>query len=113
MNAIHTAQKMSILKVMSLASLKLSGSFLARNAKRRQKQARRPIYPRTKANAMREPSSHRRITTELSRGISRRGVGGATASHTVQMITCIKKILDSLKNITNQLIILEYLRLII
>lgn len=32
----HTAQKISMLKVMNIASLKLSGSFRARNARMKQ-----------------------------------------------------------------------------
>ncbi len=49
-NAIHTAQKISILNVMNLASLKLSGRFLARKANRKLTAARRPMYPRSIEN---------------------------------------------------------------
>lgn len=41
--APQTVQKMSMLKVISLASLKLSGSFLAGKARRRQRQASMPM----------------------------------------------------------------------
>ena len=43
MKAIHTEQKISMLKVINLASLKLSGRFLDRNAKRRLSRASKPI----------------------------------------------------------------------
>ena len=42
-NVIQTAQNISMLKVISLASLKLSGSFLARKASIKHKRARSPI----------------------------------------------------------------------
>ncbi len=42
-NAIYTAQKINMLKVMNFASLKLSGRFLARKANRKLTAAKRPI----------------------------------------------------------------------
>lgn len=47
MKVIQTAQNISMLKVIHFASLKLSGSFLARNAKTKHITARTPMYPRT------------------------------------------------------------------
>ena len=47
MNAIHTAQNTSMLKVINLASLKLSGNFLAKKAKTRHIPDKRPMYPNT------------------------------------------------------------------
>ena len=44
---IQTAQNMSILNVISIASLKLSGSFRAKTAKTKQNTARSPMYPST------------------------------------------------------------------
>lgn len=43
MNESHTAQNMIMLKVMSLASLKVSGSLRPRKARRRQREASRPM----------------------------------------------------------------------
>ncbi|GAH54224.1 unnamed protein product, partial [marine sediment metagenome] len=40
---IHTAQNISMLKVMNLASLKLSGNLRAKTAKTKQKEASRPM----------------------------------------------------------------------
>lgn len=44
---IQTAQNISILNAINLASLKLSGKFLARNARTKHIIARIPMYPRT------------------------------------------------------------------
>lgn len=44
---IHTAQNINMLKVMNFASLKLSGSFRAKNARPKHIIARIPIYPNT------------------------------------------------------------------
>ena len=43
MKVIHTAQNMSMLNVMNLASLKLSGSLRARKARMKHRRARNPI----------------------------------------------------------------------
>ena len=61
MKVIQTAQNISMLKVISLASLKLSGSFRARRAKTKQKTASRPMYPRTAQNPIAEPNAHSRM----------------------------------------------------
>jgi len=44
---IQTAQNISMLNVIHLASLKLSGNFLARNARSKHTIARIPMYPST------------------------------------------------------------------
>ena len=62
---IQTAQNISMLKVISLASLKLSGSFRARTANTKQKTASRPMYPRTTQNPIAEPNAHSRMILSL------------------------------------------------
>lgn len=47
MNVSHTAQKMSMLKVIHFPSLKLSGNFLAKKARTKHIADKSPIYPRT------------------------------------------------------------------
>lgn len=65
-NAIHTAQKISMLKVINLASLKLSGSLRAKKASTKQTAASRPMYPSTREKASGEPTSHNRIIRAVS-----------------------------------------------
>ena len=48
MKEIHTAKKMSMLKVINLASLKVSGSLRPMNASIKQTQDNRPMYPSTR-----------------------------------------------------------------
>lgn len=60
-NASHTAQNISMLKVMYLASLKLPGNFRARKARKKQTQAKRPIYPSTHQKARSEPTLQSRM----------------------------------------------------
>ena len=62
---IQTAQNISMLKVMSLASLKLSGNFRARTANTKQKTASRPMYPSTAQNPIAEPNAHSRMILSL------------------------------------------------
>lgn len=66
MNVTQTAQNISMLKVMNLASLKLSGSFRARNARIRHSTARSPIYPNTAQNQIWEPNSHSKIIFSMA-----------------------------------------------
>ena len=87
MNDTHTAQKISMLKVMNLASLKLPGSLRARKAKTKHRQARRLMYPRTHQNARLEPTLHSRMILELWYWEFLEGKGGASVSQAVQMIT--------------------------
>lgn len=61
----QTAQNISMLNVISLASLKLSGSFRARTASTKQKTASRPMYPSTAQNPIVEPSAHSRMIFSL------------------------------------------------
>ena len=62
---IQTAQNISMLKVISLASLKLSGSFRARTANTKQKTASRPMYPSTTQNPIADPNAHSRMILSL------------------------------------------------
>jgi len=57
-NAIHTAQKINMLKVMNFASLKLSGRFLARKANRKLTAANSPMYPSRREKPATEPIAH-------------------------------------------------------
>ena len=52
---IQTAQNINMLKVMNLASLKLSGNFRAKKAITKHKIASSPIYPRTAQKPTAEP----------------------------------------------------------
>lgn len=87
MNASHTAQKISMLKVINLASLKLPGNFRARNASTKQRQACRPIYPKTHQNARLDPTLHSSTIFELSYLIFRDGYGRALISQAAQITT--------------------------
>ena len=73
---IQTAQNISMLKVISLASLKLSGSFRARTANTKQKTASRPMYPRTTQNPIAEPNAHSRMILSLKEVTFFIGKGG-------------------------------------
>lgn len=84
-NVIQTAQKISILKVISLASLKLSGSFLARTAKTKQNRAKSPMYPSTTQNPMAEPRAHSRMIRSLYAVRFFIGKGGLTTNQMVQI----------------------------
>lgn len=57
----QTAQKINMLKVISLASLKLSGSFRARKASAKHRTAKRPMYPSTAQNPKAEPRLHSKM----------------------------------------------------
>lgn len=54
-----------MLNVMSLASLKLSGSFLARKARMKHKTARIPMYVKTAQKPTAEPKAHSKIIFSL------------------------------------------------
>ena len=58
---IQTAQNISMLKVMNLASLKLLGSFLARKASRKHNTAKSPMYPNTAQKPTAEPRLHSKM----------------------------------------------------
>lgn len=58
MKEIQTMKKMSMLKVMNLASVKFSGSFRDLNAKKKHMAASRHVYPIRKPSAIIEPSLH-------------------------------------------------------
>ena len=63
---IQTAQNINMLKVMNLASLKLSGSFRARKARIEHSAARSPMYPNTAQNPMGEPKPHSSIILSVA-----------------------------------------------
>ena len=65
-NVTQTALNISMLKVMNLASLKLSGSFRAKKAQIKHNTARSPIYPNTPQNPKGEPKSHSRIILSVA-----------------------------------------------
>ena len=62
---IHTAQNISMLKVINLASLKLSGNFRAKNARTKHRRARSPMYPKTAQNPTGDPRAHSSIIFSL------------------------------------------------
>ena len=84
---IQTAQNISMLKVMSLASLKLSGSLRARTANTKQKTASRPMYPSTAQNPIAEPNAHSRMILSLYVVRFFIGKGGLTTNQIVQIKT--------------------------
>lgn len=88
MKASQTAQKIKMLNVMNLASLKLPGSLRARNASTKQRHAWRPMYPRTHQNARLDPTLHSSIILERSYFVFRDGQGEASMSQAAQIITC-------------------------
>lgn len=61
MKVIHTAQNINMLNVIYLASLKLSGNFLAKKANIKHSTARNPIYPRTAQKPTDDPRAHSKI----------------------------------------------------
>ena len=84
---IQTAQNISMLKVISLASLKLSGSFRARTANTKQKTASRPMYPRTTQNPIAEPNAHSRMILSLYKMRFFIGKGGLRPNQIVHIKT--------------------------
>lgn len=87
MKVIQTAQNISMLKVISLASLKLSGSFRARTARTKQTAARRPMYPSTAQNPTAEPNAHSRMILSLYVVRFLTGNGGLTTNQTMHIKT--------------------------
>ncbi|MEQ2195592.1 hypothetical protein XENOCAPTIV_015279 [Xenoophorus captivus] len=65
MKVIQTVQNINMLKVIILASLKLSGSFRARTANTKQNTASRPMYPSTAQKPTAEPKAHSRMIFSL------------------------------------------------
>ena len=87
---IQTAQNISMLKVISLASLKLSGSFRARTANTKQKTASRPMYPSTTQNPIADPNAHSRMILSLYMVRFSIGNGGLSPNQIIHIKTCIK-----------------------
>lgn len=86
-NVIHTAQNISMLKVIYLASLKLSGSFRARTANTKQKTASSPMYPSTAQNPRGEPNAHAKMILSLYVVTFFIGKGGLTDNQILQIKT--------------------------
>ena len=80
----QTLQNTSMLKVRNLASLNLSGRFLAKKATVKLPRAKDPKYPRTKWNAMTEPLLHTMVICPCSDCVSVSIKGGDTASQIPQ-----------------------------
>ena len=78
-----------MLKVMNLASLKLSGSFRAKKARRKHNIAKRPIYPNTAQKPIAEPRAHSRMIFSLKCVKFLKGKGGEIVNHRIQIRTCI------------------------
>lgn len=88
MKVIHTAKNMSMLNVINLASLKLSGNFLAKNAIKKHKQARRPTYPSTHQNPISDPTEHSTIIVSLMNLLLYEARGGLVVNHMMQISAC-------------------------
>lgn len=86
----HTLQKTSILKVRNLASLNLSGRFLAKKATVKLPRAKDPRYPRTKWNAVIEPLLHTMMIIPCSDCKSVSMKGGDVASQIPQRTSWIR-----------------------
>lgn len=87
---IQTAQNISMLKVINFASLKLSGSFRAKNAIAKHDIARNPIYPRTAQNPTAVPVSHSKMILSLYSSKFLKGKGGFIVNQSMHIKTCIK-----------------------
>jgi len=90
MNVIHTAKNISMLNVINLASLKLSGSFLAKNANKKHKEASRPIYPNTHQKPISDPTAHSTIIVALINLVLYAATGGLVVNHIMQISACTK-----------------------
>ena len=90
MKVIHTAQNISMLKVINLASLKLSGSFRARKARMKHKMASSPMYPSTDQKPKAEPKAHSKIILSLKSLRFLKGKGGEIVNQRIHIITCIR-----------------------
>lgn len=86
-NVIHTAKKISMLNVINLASLKLSGSFLAKKASKKHMHASRPMYPNTHQNPVSDPTLHSTIIVGLRNSVVYTAEGGLVVSHMIQIST--------------------------
>ena len=87
---IQTAQNISMLKVINLASLKLSGSFRARKARIKHNMARSPMYPSTAQKPIAEPRAHSKMILSLISLKFLNGKGGEIVNQRMHMITCIR-----------------------
>ena len=87
---IHTAQNISMLKVINLASLKLSGSFRARKARMKHNMARSPMYPSTAQKPTAEPRAHSKMILFLNILKFLKGKGGEIVNQRIHMITCTR-----------------------
>ncbi len=86
-NAIHTAKKINMLKVINFASLKLSGRFLARKANRKLTAANSPMYPSSIEKPATEPIAHSYTILERVYWLFLYGVGEAVDSQTAHITT--------------------------
>ena len=86
----QTLRSTSMLKVRNLASLKVSGRFLARKAQEKVPRAKEPGWPRTQEKAVTEPLLHMMRSSLGSECVHLKG-GGEVPSQTPQIITWTKE----------------------
>lgn len=93
-----------MLKVIYWASLKLSGSLLARKATRKLMKAKRLRYPNMAQKAMTEPSLHSKLINLNWYLVLSSGNGGASDCQEIHKISCKREQMDIIRNETQGLV---------